>query len=108
MSEIAEEKREPSLNSKVNDWWSVLKCLPIALVVQIVLLATPSKESAAMAKAAMWIDAVVLLRGIAGLIWQPRSRNWRLYCILPFAGIPLMALCELAWILWFRLRWGTW
>lgn len=103
MSKIAEAKLEPSLNPKGNGWWYVLKCLPIALVVQIMLLATLSKEGGVQLKAAVWVDAVVLLRGIVGLIWQARSQNWRLYCFLPFASIPLMMLINLAWMLWFRL-----
>lgn len=52
-----------------------------------------------MADAAMWIDVGVFLRSIAGLIWQPHSRDWRLYFGALFACIPLICCIYILWAL---------
>ncbi len=99
MSQIAEAESKPSANSKVNGWWFVLACLPVAYIIQIMFLLSLSREGAAMADAAMWIDVAVFLRSIIGLIWHPRSRDWRLYFGALFACIPLIWCIYFLWAL---------
>jgi hypothetical protein len=94
MNQITEAEAK---SSYIDGWWYILACLPIAYAIQIMSLLSLSRDGAAMADAAMWIDIGIFLRSISGLIWQPRSRDWRFYFGVLFACIPLIWCIYFLW-----------
>jgi len=94
MNQVTEQKAN---TSPIDGWWYVLACLPVAYAIQVIFLLSLSREGSAMTDAAMWIDVGIFFRSVVGLIWQPRSRDWRLYAVVLFICIPVIWSLYFLW-----------
>jgi hypothetical protein len=75
----AEAPRE----QRFNGWWWALGALPVGVAVQLLFC----EEQ--MAIPVLCFDLYAFVRIVIGLIRQPESPDWYVFCWLPYAMIPI-------------------
>lgn len=76
---------------RLSNWLVVLLVLPFNFFLQIAFNTTFNRyHNQAMFVAALIVDAVILVRVVIGLIWQPQSKDWKVYLYFLWLSVPLL------------------
>jgi len=85
-------QRDTALSDSTNGWWFVVFVFPLAFFFQCFV--PLSSEATGMILGYELIDGLVALRCIYGLIWQPDSRDWRVYFWILCSSVPFVGLVD--------------